>query len=408
MKAFAVKDAKSLCVILDTFAQLDDIRWSRSENYNLINYCSADLSPDERLLTHWLCYITDRQMPFQRIWDVGGYVVSHLVRSYSRQETQSVQELLNSYIRRDGEQISLECPMDAANGRLDQYGITGPLVPFASRYMPDDLVRICRTLEVLASTSGRSFARFIAASFRHEDDHYHAIRRTATALNHLTYVGGCYSEKDFEKGLKAVAEEVTVFEMPTRSQSDLFKRKRLWCSLRDYLKSPEFNNEFVAALGKAGLKNPQRWIRTNLELRNGLQALELPGDVWNNASVFREGLFSPFLANERRAWDMPRTVREVHNILAKDDSLRFYPEQLDVSFDFVPKMCVAKMCDVCIFSAGIKMTCHRQETILCPVVLVACGYRHICSPETCRLKENIAANLCRRAVATGDEQDKRG
>ena len=57
----------------------DNARWSAISNYNLINFYKENLCDDTRLMTHWLCYITDRQMAFQRIWEIGGYVISELV-----------------------------------------------------------------------------------------------------------------------------------------------------------------------------------------------------------------------------------------------------------------------------------------------------------------------------------------
>ncbi len=67
----SIRDADRLTEILDAFSALDDIRWSQRSNYSLINHCAPDLTADEKLLTHWLCYIADRQTAFQRVWDVG-------------------------------------------------------------------------------------------------------------------------------------------------------------------------------------------------------------------------------------------------------------------------------------------------------------------------------------------------
>ena len=83
MLPFTITDVSKISAILQTFSILDDIRWNESSNYNLINDCRDDLTADEKLLTHYLCYITDRRMPFQRIWDIGGYVISHIVRRYT-------------------------------------------------------------------------------------------------------------------------------------------------------------------------------------------------------------------------------------------------------------------------------------------------------------------------------------
>jgi len=96
-----VTDVERMSAILEVFSLLDDTRWNQEPTddlsdycYNLINYCTHDLTEDEKLLTHWLCYITDRRMPFKRVWDVGGYVISHLVRRYTVQRDRSVREVL--------------------------------------------------------------------------------------------------------------------------------------------------------------------------------------------------------------------------------------------------------------------------------------------------------------------------
>ncbi len=65
----------------------DDYRWEFSHNYNLINFFKKDLEADIKIFTHWLCYITDRQMPFQRIWDIGGFVFSELIYEIKKQKS---------------------------------------------------------------------------------------------------------------------------------------------------------------------------------------------------------------------------------------------------------------------------------------------------------------------------------
>jgi len=70
MNGFYVSNVQKMSAILTVFSKLDDIRWGKTANYNLINYCRDDLTADEKLLTHWICYIMDRQMPFERIWDI--------------------------------------------------------------------------------------------------------------------------------------------------------------------------------------------------------------------------------------------------------------------------------------------------------------------------------------------------
>ena len=396
-----ISDAQRLRLVLEVFSCFDDIRWQDAGNYNPLNYSHHDLTPDEKILTHWLCYITDRQTAFQRVWDVGGYVISDLVRTYTRERHTDVRTILFRYVPEPGGRLWLECDLERANERLKRYGITGPRVRFVSRYMPEDLVLIYRTLRILDAISARSLPQYIARVIESDADHRRCIRRMAVALNDLTYSGGgALSADRFEAALSRADADVAGFRITSGEGAGLFGRKRLWCSLRDYLKSPDFNTEFVSGLSSAGVPNPEAWRRCHPALTGALAALELPGDVWNNAPVFRRGLFSPYLKHEPRAWDMPRTIRRVYEILTQDQPVRFYPEQMDVTFDFVPRMCDRQECGICPFGTGIREICHAQPGCLCSVALVTCGYRHRCAPSSCALREDRAKGLCHSSLAT--------
>jgi len=397
MPPFEIRDVQKMSAILTVFSKLDDIRWNEASNYNLINYYRDDLTADEKLLTHWLCYIMDRQMPFERIWDIGGYAISHLVRTYTGNPDKEVwEDVLAPYARRIDNTFRLESPLERPNTRLERYGITGGTVPFASRYMPEDLVLIYRTLGIIDKVASRSMARFMCMALDKEMNLEQEIKQLALALNQLTYTaGGAVSGAEFDQRLNETKREISDFELDIDTDRSLFGRKRLWCSLRDYLKSPEFNPVFVASLEKAGCSNANRWTKDSVELKAALKVLELPGDVWNNAEIFREGLFRPYIANERKTWDMPRTVREIYNCIKQTETKCFYPEQLDVTFDFVPRMCERSMCPVCLFGCGIKEVCHEKENLLCPVVLYSCGYTHRCNPSECGFKDDSAKGFCK-------------
>jgi len=396
MRSFEVTDVGRMSAILEVFSLLDDIRWNEASNYNLINYCRDDLTDDEKLLTHWLCYITDRQMPFERIWDIGGYVISHLVRTYTANPNKNVAGVIAPYVRRNGNTVRLESPLDRPNARLGRYGITGDTVPFASRYMPEDLVLIYRTLGILDKVADRSIACFMCLALDEGMNLEQGIKQMAFALNQLTYAaGGAVSGAKFDQRIEEINREIADFKLEIDTDGALFGRKRLWCSLRDYLKSPEFNPVFVASLEKAGCSNPDRWKRDTVELKAALKVLELAGDVWNNAEIFREGLFRPYVSNERKTWDMPRTIREIYKFITQIGTTCFYPEQLDVSFDFIPRMCQRAMCAVCLFGAGIEEVCHQNQDLLCPVVLYSCGYTHRCDPSSCGFKENSVKGFCK-------------
>ena len=321
MDSVRIKDAFPLQSILKVISLLDYVRWEypanySTVNYTLINYPYDDLTPDEKLLTHWLCYITDRQMQFERIWEVGGYVFSHIVRTYTRSRDKDVVTLLEEYIRskeQDKGGLSFECEVvdgsEAAISRLNRFGGTqNGNVRFSSRYVPDDIVRIFHTLSLLDKTSNRSLTRFIANAMPEMrgrvEDYRVPIRRIAASLNALSYgSSSMVSAGNYQGRLREAADKVERIAQQCDLTSDRctiswldafdpFGRKRLWCSLRDYLKSPEFNTLFVSALQDIGRNDSRLWERDNPGLLDALDVIELPGDVWNNNSVFREGLFT--------------------------------------------------------------------------------------------------------------------
>jgi len=214
MRSFEVTDIERMSAILEVFSLLDDIRWNGASNYNLINYCRDDLTDDEKLLTHWLCYITDRQMQFERIWDIGGYVISHLVRTYTANPDRNVAEVISPYVRRNGNTVRLESPLDRPSARLGRYEITEDTVPFASRYMPEDLGLIYRTLGILDKVADRSIARFMCLALDEGMDIEQDIKKMAFALNQLTYAaGGAVSGAKFDQRIEEIDREIADFKL---------------------------------------------------------------------------------------------------------------------------------------------------------------------------------------------------
>ena len=285
--------------------------------------------------------------------------------------------------------------------------------------MPTDMLAIYRTLVVLDGLAERSFARFVYLAVHNEKDQSTAVRKLAAALHFLTYadigtlkaheVGDRIAELEVElregklrKRLDDFHGDPETFVAGLKETFDPYGKKRLWCSIRDYLKSRDFNNHLVAALGQISLREGRRWCRDSIE-KAALAALELPCDVWNNNPIFRDGLFSPHIGSLPKTWDMPRTIREIHSKMGGQDAA-FYPEQLDVTFDFVPRMCDRLKCRHCIFGGGIHGVCHQQPDCYCPVALAACGYFHLCRPNECAFKSNSLRRACRSSV---DRQELR-
>jgi hypothetical protein len=407
-RTIEIKQPSKLRDVLRIFSALDEARWFNTDNYNLINYCEGNFSTDEKLLTHWLCYITDRQTAFQRVWDVGGYVLSHLVRAFTQDGT-----LLRDHMKLPSAEggLRLECPLARPSTRLRFYDINSGPVKFASRYMPSDALSIYRTLLILDRVAERSFARFIYLAVNGETDQRVAVCKLAAALHFLTYADiGNVSEDSLQARVSALGtsleQDLIAFRgepkgfiaaLSEKFEHNPFEKKRLWCSIRDYLKSPEFNPYLVAALEKTDRNEAHRWQRENVD-RAALAAMELPGDVWNNNTIFRDGLFSPHVGPIPKTWDMPRTIHAIHTQMAGPNAT-FYPEQLDVTFDFVPRMCAKLQCHRCVFGGGINKLCHQQPGLYCPVILAACGYFFPCDPDNCVFKLDSVRGLCQSSIA---------
>jgi len=180
------------------------------------------------------------------------------------------------------------------------------------------------------------------------------------------------------------------------------RKKRLWCCIRDYKKGL-YNRIFNEAI-KEVVPGDDKLLKTWNNLP--MDQIELPGDVWNNSPLFRDNLLANVLdfSNTPKSWKMPKIIREVYK---KEEVQGFYPEQFDVTFDFVPRMCNKKLCDVCLFGKnGAESICIPTKDKYCPVVLVSCGYRAKCKKENCPVKEGISKGICNGIEICEEEEEE--
>jgi len=405
---------------------IDYSRWNfHDKNYNLINYYKKGLSHNTKLLTHWISYITDRQMPFKKIWDVGGFIFSNLIDELENSSADNLN--LDSYLKPNGDSsffMSREKyarhntslvlkESDAAkyvfvarntsqkNNILKFYNFVDYVRPyFASRFYPSDYYSILSTLYILKDFNFQ-LTDYIAHNFTITNDNI--IKVILFKLYLLTYFDIGQKKNDNiinypELKKKALKRRKNVYEIINNpelfeknlkifSKTDIFKQKRAWCSLRDYLKS-SFKEHFKAGLNKSN-KKVYDLLFVNREVRTGLlKDLELPGDVWNSNSVFRKCLFGD---SEKKINNTPKYIRDIY----ENSNIKVgYPEQFDITFDFVPRMCDTQdNCVLCPYgllngkATDFDKLCVQDKSMYCPILYVACNYKVQCNPDTCKLLE---------------------
>jgi len=154
---------------------IDKARWKPATD-SLINYAPVELSDDDKILVHWLSYITDRQTAWERIWDVGGFIFSQLVHDIKRKKSLG---FLNPAVQDSYFRPAKKCPdykeyklkdkgfvfisrlPGEHNQILKEYSFRPDEPPFfVPRYYPADYKAILNTLKVLESY-GFSFARYV-------------------------------------------------------------------------------------------------------------------------------------------------------------------------------------------------------------------------------------------------------
>jgi len=383
----------------------DEVRWNSISNYNLINFFKDKLDDDTKLLTHWLCYITDRQMAFERIWEVGGFVFSELVDSIKKEKTIELLNPDSSYAfiekKQDGF-IFKSISKTGENKILKQYGLgEDDYVSFASRYYPSDYFSILFTLDILKYYEF-SLTKFIVEQLKIHQKTEDCIKRILFSLYLLTYFEIGQPKKsdifDFKKNIEKVKKRTEkVFnilnnkfeeEYKKFKKETIFNQKRAWCSLRDFFKSPEFNKYFKDSLKKDGYKT------NHLFTLNSFQQFELPGDVWNNNSKFRNCILENTEYEDSKI-SLNKILRDFFE-KNKNELKNCYPEQFDITFDFVPRMCENNNCDICPIglikekeNSSFKKTCVNDNKLYCSVALTNCNYKIDCKGAECKLLKII-------------------
>lgn len=383
---------------------LDMARWHSAGSEALIpGPAFKVLSNANKVLTHWLAYITDQQRPYVDVWRKGGPIFAEIVSSYTTSD-EPVLSLLMDYT----EESSKETGVDRFFSKDQE--IEGGEINYTPRFGVH-LLSIARTLRILDGYS-RNIIDYLKANWSFcansdGNDSDNVTYRTAFLLYLLSYHGlqtGITSvhrqDQFFEKNLETHRAYLhKIFSNPSQLEDEFHQwmdnrfHKRLWASFRDYIKPKGYYRKvFSGALEENGHISLADYLRKNE--RQVLHSLELPGDTWNlrfNERIFRGEITSP------------KQLREIFISLKRDGFVddAFYPEQFDFSFDYSPSMCEELNEQFCIFRQAsdigkfcFGVDCHYSGDKLCSVAMICCGYEYPCSPKVCPIKEPLHEDLC--------------
>ncbi len=394
---------------------LDNCRWDKSvnNNYGLINYSKDNISNDLKLLTHWISYITDRQMKFEIIWDVGGFVFSDMLYNYKL--SPDGMEVLNPkymnsnfYEMENGEYTFISSSMvnqsPTSNGKalLNKYGFKNEdRVKFISRFYPADYTSMFYTLHTLKSFN-KDFIDYIITALNNIEEMTsdNLIKTLAYSLYILTYANIGQPSKedlDYDLLLKRAKDRTENIVNIINNKSLLkqnveefynkktqYKIKRIWCCIRDYIKSDEFSTKCLKK--ELVNRNVEETIINNLFSNKAKATIELPGDVWNNNSTFRNCLFKNVsLTDKEKKMSFNKLLRLKYEEYSTNIG---YPEQFDITFDFVPRMCEKNNCDICPLNFSnkdnnIDKICVNDKNKYCTVAQICCNYKCMCKPNEC-------------------------
>lgn len=279
------------------------------------------------------------------------------------------------------------------------------LVQFTPRFYSFDYFSILFTLDYLDKEYNRSFTKFLVEQINRHKEKEDLIGRLIFSLYVLSYKN-LYQLNKEDIGNKLKIEqkssERTVItkqiltdkfeeEYLKFKNNQIYSQKRTWCALRDYFKSPEFKGYFIDSLREEGLNED---VISSLFCYNNLSQFELPGDVWNNNSKFRNCILegTEYSDSKRNLNKILRDYFEKN----KDDLDGCSPEQFDISFDFVPRMCQINNCDICPIGYlksetenNFLKTCANNRNLFCTVGLSDCNYKGDCQGNECQLLELI-------------------
>ena len=384
----------------EIFSWMDNARWETQKKWRVWTIGDErfrELKEIQKVLVHWLCYINDYQRNVGNVWEKGGIVFTEIVKEM--EETGNGRELLKSIKKK-------------FVGKERGKRIIKPFNYKNTVFGPTDwgaLYGVLRTLYFLKEDYKGDLLEYIKRHMKGKNME-EKMNNLSKELYKLSYdrIGEAKSKKDDSKNTEKhlslknwwdkdgdMKRVINSFLNDKKDVSSKVKNwykkgkykgtKRLWASIRDYLKCPYFKE----------LNIDGRKLKEILGGNEALNYIELPGDRWNKR--FAGNVIKDFAKKENiGVSSFSKAIRDLYDRFLKNKG-EYYPEQMDVTFDFTPRMCGEckpgnGIINICPFGKGDKLSkfCIGDKTpggIYCPFLLFSCGYRHECDPNNCPIYE---------------------
>jgi len=305
---------------IDLIKKLDEKRWILYQDESDIDDLEG-LSASEKILTHWITYVTDRMIKVKtkdknkNMWKKALPVFASWVKYYTKNG--DIEKLEKFWSEKKGF-VSLD------NGDN-----------FKPRFPKKDKKTILRTFSILdRMKENRNLIKFLAERFDIFKNDEDVIRRIVCYLFLLTY------ETKYDEGktialISNPAEFEKYYIRWTKEKTQ--NKKRLWAAFRDYIKPGKLKKYFIESISEIDRKDLiPYWEKFGKEFKY-LNQLELPGDVWNKKSTFTKAFLAPLImkldTETFRLEDVSQVAREICDELNKKYDAQIYPEMLDFTFE---------------------------------------------------------------------------
>ena len=265
------------------FTFLDEARWKAMGNcekeytsypYNIPNFANKNAKDEVKVLTLFLGYIVNRQIKSEKIFETFDYIFSQLAEDFVEKKDDT-ESLLKNYCDIKGKNIWFKC--DNPQKTNAQYP-NSPIfdstkeLKIKSRFPKIDYYSIYCTLEILDRKYDKNILKFIKTFTSETNTMKHLINAFRLLAFDIPQKTNSIDVLNIDNRIK----DLKKFQLQADKK---YHSKRITCFLNDlvrfgYFKKIIRENEITKDVYKY--------------LEQDISSLDVPGDVWNNNTIFRK------------------------------------------------------------------------------------------------------------------------